>query len=152
MNYLLIPGIVIIYMICKVNIKTPYDDMIKEISDAHGNNPNLVKAIIKVESNFNPKAHNKTEKEDSRGLGQINNSTALALGFSGGDNLFDPEENIDVMNELILDLKKRNDNIFDLIASYNAGRVILNKQGLYVNSGYVLNVYSRFLAYSLLSI
>lgn len=150
-KFYLLSGLLVAYMIFRVNIKTKYDPIIKEISEAHGNSPDLVKALIKVESNFNPKAHNKTEKEDSRGLGQINSPTAISLGFSP-DSLFDPETNIKAMNKLLLDLKKRHDNILDLIASYNAGSVKLNKLGFYINSGYVLKVYSRYLAYSLLTI
>ena len=126
--------------------------MINKISFSYGNNPHLVKAIIKVESNFDPNAHNKTEKENSRGLGQINEPTAIALGVLDLERLFESEYNIEIINELILDLKKRYTTSTDIIAAYNAGSVRKTKQGFYINSGYVLNVYSRFLAYSVLEI
>lgn len=151
-KYLLLVGSVFVYTIARGKITTDYDVMIKRISDQHGNNPNLVKAFIKIESNFNPNAHRVTKKENSRGLGQINQNTAIALGISDFNTLFDPEINVDTINKLITDLKTRYENTCDLIASYNAGRVILNKYGFYVNSGYVLNVYSRYVAYSLLNI
>ena len=136
-------------MIARINIKTKYDDLIKLISNDHGNNPNLVKAIIKIESNFNTMAHN-TRGEDSRGLGQINAPTALALGVTDLDSLFKPEINIVVMNQLLTDLKKRYQTTQDIIAAYNAGKVRMTKKGYYRNTAYVINVYSRFLAYSIL--
>lgn len=142
----------ILYMTARVKVKTEYDDMISDISLVYGNNPHLVKAIIKIESDFNPKAHRKTTKEDSRGLGQINEPTAISLGVVNLDDLFRPEYNIEIINKLLIDLKKRFPGMTDIIAAYNAGRVIKTKQGYYVNSSYVLNVYSRFLAYSILEI
>jgi len=136
----------------KINIATSYDDMIRDISNAYGNNPHLVKAIIKVESGFNPNAHNLTSKEDSRGLGQINAPTAISLGVLDLNKLYDPEYNIRIMNKLIMDLKKRYTDTKDIIAAYNAGSVKVAESGSYINSTYVLNVYSRFLAYSILEI
>jgi len=146
--YLLVP---IGYMIARINTKTQYDDIIKLISNDHGNNPHLVKAIIKVESNFRTLAHN-TKGEDSRGLGQINAPTAIALGVTDLDSLFKPEINIVVMNQLLTDLKKRHQTTQDIIAAYNAGKVRRTKKGYYRNTAYVMNVYSRFLAYSILDV
>ncbi|MBA7624764.1 Membrane-bound lytic murein transglycosylase C [subsurface metagenome] len=139
-------------MAARIKIKTKYDDLIKDISRKYGNNPQLIKALIKIESNFNPNAHRVTSKEDSRGLGQINKPTAIALGVINLNYLFDPAYNIDIMNRLLLDLKKRYTSTTDIIAAYNAGTVRKTKQGIYINSSYVLNVYSRFLAYSVLDI
>jgi len=96
-------------------------------------------------------AHN-TRGEDSRGLGQINAPTAIALGVTDLDSLFKPEINIETMNKLICDLKKRHQTTQDIIAAYNAGSVRQTKAGYYVNTAYVLNVYSRFLSYSILNI
>ena len=138
-------------MIARINCKTNYDSLIKKISDDYGNDPHLVKAIINVESNFNTKAHN-TRGEDSRGLGQINAPTAIALGITDLKSLFRPEINIEVMNKLICDLKKRHFITQDIIAAYNAGSVKANRAGYYINTAYVLNVYSRYLAYSILEV
>ena len=146
--HVLIPAL---YMIARINIKTKYDDLIKIISNDHGNNHHLVKAIIKVESNFRTLAHN-TKGEDSRGLGQINAPTAIALGVTDLDSLFKPEINIVVMNQLLTDLKKRYQTTQDIIAAYNAGKVRMTKKGYYRNTTYVLNVYSRFIAYSILDV
>jgi len=130
-----------------ITLKTSYDSIIESISRRYGNNPNLVKALIKIESNFNPKAHALTSKEDSRGLGQINRGTALLLERDP-DKLFDPSYNIETINILLLDLKKRYTSIFDVVAAYNAGSVKKTAKGTYINSPYVINVYSRFLLYS----
>lgn len=138
-------------MLARIKVSTNYDSLIKKISNDHGNNPHLVKAIIKIESNFNPSAHN-TRGEDSRGLGQINAPTAIALGIIDLDSLFKPEINIETMNILILDLKKRYQSTQDIIAAYNAGSVKKDKRGFYINTSYVLNVYSRFVAYSILDV
>lgn len=140
------------YMLVRLNIKTSYDNSIKSISQHAGNSPHLVKAIIKVESGFNPKARRKTKNEDSRGLGQINEDTAKRLGVSDKEKLFDPDYNILIMNRLLSDLKLRYDSIFDIISAYNAGRPLVNKEGKYVNSAYVNNVYANFLLYSIFDI
>jgi len=139
-----------VYMLARVSISTEFDSHIKIISESHGNSPALVKAIIKVESGFNPKAHN-TSGEDSRGLGQINADTARALGVDDLNTLFDPTMNIEVINRLLDDLKSRYDHILDIISAYNAGRPLI-KDGFYFNSQYVLKVYSRYLAYSILMV
>jgi len=131
---------------------TKYDKLIKEITERHGNNWHLVKAIINVESDFRPAAHNLSTKEDSRGLGQINAPTAIALGYINLDDLFDPETNIEAMNKLLIDIKKRYSGTLDIIATYNAGRVRKDTQGFYINSQYVFKVYSYFLSYSILDI
>jgi len=142
----------LVYMLVRVNVKTEYDDLIKQISHEHGNNPHLIKAIIKRESNFRPKAHN-TRGEDSRGLGQINAPTASALGVSDLDRLFDPAYNIEIMNKLMDDLKKRYDNILAIISAYNAGRPLMSEDtGKYLNSVYVFDVFSSYLAYSIFDI
>lgn len=141
-----------VYVLARINSVTQYDDKIHHISKTYGNNWHLVKAIIKVESDFNPLAHNKTDKEDSRGLGQINAPTAYSLGLMNINDLFDPDTNIEYMNKLLIDLKNRYEHTLDIISAYNAGKPLKDSKGVYINSAYVLNVYSRFLAYSLLDV
>ena len=137
---------------CRVIIHTKYDKLIKEISEKHGNNWHLVKAIIRVESDFRPEAHNLTAKEDSRGLGQINAPTAISLGYINLKALFDPGTNIEAMNKLLLDIKHRYSGVLDIIATYNAGSVRKTREGFYINSDYVFKVYSYFLSYSILDV
>ena len=139
------------FMLIRMNLKTSHDDLIFSISQKHGNNPHLVKAIIFVESRFKPDAHRQTSREDSRGLGQINKNLAYSLGVKNLNDLFDPAFNIEIMNRAIDDHKTRFDSIFDIIAAYNAGSVKLKKGSVfYINETYVKKVYSRFLLYSFL--
>lgn len=140
--------VLLIMAIGRISLKTKFDEQINRISGEHGNDPNLVKAIIKVESNFNPKAHRKTSREDSRGLGQINVPTAELLNLNV-NRLFDPQYNILAINLLIIDLKKRFPSTQDLVAAYNAGSVKRRKDGTYINNSYVINVMARYAIYSL---
>ena len=147
----MIIAIASIMTLAHVSIKTQYDNIIKSVSLSYKNNPNLVKALIKVESNFRADAHRCDSREDSRGLGQINRPTALALERDP-DQLFNPLYNIETMNLLINDLKRRYGRMSDIIAAYNAGSVKKKADGRYINNAYVINVYSRFLFYSFANI
>jgi len=148
-DWLLLAGAAI--LLTRIKFKTDYDDLIQTISRDYGNDPYLVKALIRVESNFKPRSHNK-KGEDSRGLGQINAPTAKALGVLDLNALFKPEYNILIMNKLICDLKTRFSSVMDIISAYNAGRVRLdpNNMDTYYNSEYTLKVYSYYLAYKIL--
>lgn len=139
-----------LYILARINLKTDYDDLIRDISVKHGNNPALVKAIIRKESGFNPNAH-ATKGEDSRGLGQINAATARVLGVTDLNKLYDPAYNVEILNSVLDDLKTRHTSIFDLIAAYNAGKPKFDAAGNYINSLYVADVFSWFLGYSVLT-
>jgi len=138
-----------------INLKTKWDPVIAEICPQYNVPFALVKAIMRKESNFNPKAHRKTEKEDSYGLMQLNWPTATALGYVGArDGLFDPRTNINLACKLLRELMQRYPaNIMDVIAAYNAGSVrYLKSAPLYINSGYVTDVYARYLLYNLFGV
>ena len=132
----------------KITLATRFDGDIERISREYGNDPNLVKALIKIESNFNPDAHRSDSREDSRGLGQINAPTARALGRSP-ERCFEPVYNIETMNLLLIDIKIRFTELQDIIATYNAGTVRKNADGVYKNNSYVVNVLARFWLYKL---
>ena len=134
------------YIMRESSTVSPYDELINAISIKYGNPPELVKAIIKVESNFNPNAHN-TDGENSRGLGQINEVTAKALGVVNMEKLFEPEYNIEIINKLINHLRTIYSAWKDIISAYNAGRVNF-KDGKYSNQKYVDKVYKYYTAYS----
>jgi len=88
---------------------------IEKEAKARNIDPDLVKAIIKAESNFNPKAES---PKGAMGLMQIMPSTAEALGIT---NPFNPFENIKggitYLQELSRIFKKKE----HVIAAYNAG-------------------------------
>ena len=140
-------------MITKISLTTKYDTVINSTAKDWNVDKNLVKAIIKVESNFNPNAHRKTSKENSKGLMQINEPTALSLGVNKSElnRLFEPDFNIKYGCKLLNEIKNAYPSILDQIAVYNAGRIIKRKNNTYVNQGYVKNVYSRWLLYTFTS-
>jgi soluble lytic murein transglycosylase-like protein len=137
-------------LIMRLAIKTQYDALINKLAAEHGLDADMIKALIRVESNFNPDAHN-TRGEDSRGLGQINAPTAKSLGIIDLNTLFDPEINIKTMCLLINDIKYRYTDASDIIATYNAGRVRLDNQH-YINDEYVQKVTAFMWLYKISSV
>jgi len=130
-----------------IKINRTYDNVIDQACRDHNVDPALVKAIIKQESNFNPDAHNKTSREDSYGLGQIQLYVAKNLGFKGDSReLFNPLVNIKYMCLLINDIKKRYSSLPDIIATYNAGKVRIKDSG-YTNTSYVFRVLGNYFVY-----
>lgn len=89
---------------------------IYRLARRHGVDPLLVRAIIRVESNFNPEA---VSHRGAMGLMQIMRGTARSLGVR---NLFDIRENLDGGIRYMRMLLQRNGwNLELALASYNAG-------------------------------
>jgi len=93
-----------------------YDKHIKEASGIHGVSFPLLKAIMKAESDFNPKA---VSKKGAKGLMQIMPSNFKALGIK---DPFNPRENV-MGGALYLRqmLDRFNGRIHLALAAYNAG-------------------------------
>lgn len=89
---------------------------IQEAAAAHGVAPDLVRAVIQVESQFNPLA---VSPVGARGLMQLMPGTARDLGVS---NAFDPRQNVLGGVKYLSSLLQRFDgNVALALAGYNAG-------------------------------
>ena len=127
----------------------PYLDLIQQIAKSYDLNPELVKAVIKIESNFNAKA---VSPKGAKGLMQLMPATAKRFGVT---DVFDPEDNIrggvkylaflfDEFGEQNLDL---------VLAGYNAGENAVHKYNKEIppykeTQQYVKKVKAVFLARS----
>ncbi len=106
---------------------TNFDKLILEHASNHGVDPLLVKAVVKAESNFNPKA---LSPKGAQGLMQLMPDTARLMRV---DDPFDPEDNIRGGTKYLKYLDGMfGGNIELILAAYNAGpqRVIDNKMNI----------------------
>lgn len=126
------------------------DDIISGTAERHAVDPDLVRAIVKVESNFNPDA---VSRKGAMGLMQLIPGTARRFGVS---DIFNPEENVDGgVRYLKYLLGVYNGNLRLSLAAYNAGEKAVDRHNgippypetkQYVNkisslyqSGYIVN-------------
>lgn len=91
--------------------------LIIKIASEEGIDPAIALAIAEQESGFNPNARNKSSREDSMGMFQIN--TKAHPDYKGG---FNPEANTRYAVRIIKNLlQKTNGNIPQAMAAYNGG-------------------------------
>lgn len=91
--------------------------LIIKIASEEGVDPAIALAIAEQESGFNPSARNKSSREDSMGMFQIN--TKAHPDYRGG---FNPEANTRYAVRMIKNLlQKTNGNIPQAMAAYNGG-------------------------------
>jgi soluble lytic murein transglycosylase-like protein len=101
-----------------------YDDLIVEHSHRHGVRPSLVRAVVQVESGFNPAAYS---PKGAMGLMQLMPATARQFGVS---NPFNPDENVRAGTAYLRQLLDRyGDNEELALAAYNAGPGAVDKHG-----------------------
>ena len=101
-----------------------YDDIIIENSRRHDVRPSLVRAVVQVESGFNPRAYS---PKGAMGLMQLMPATAREFGVR---NPFNPEENVRggvAYLRQLLDRYAGNEQL--ALAAYNAGPGAVDKHG-----------------------
>ena len=101
-----------------------FHELIAEHAGAHGLDPDLVHAVIQVESAFNPRA---VSPKGAMGLMQLMPATASEFGV---EDPFDPAENIRGGVAYLRRLLDRYGNRVELaLAAYNAGPGAVDKYG-----------------------
>jgi soluble lytic murein transglycosylase-like protein len=94
---------------------TPYGEIIAALSQTHGVDPMLVRALIQVESNYKPQARS---PRGAMGLMQLMPSTAREYKVR---NPFDPKANIEAGIKHLKALIDRFGVVEKALAAYNAG-------------------------------
>ena len=102
--------------------QTPYGAIIATVSQAHGVDPMLVRALIQVESNYRPRAKS---NKGAMGLMQLMPATARQYKVR---NPYDPTANISAGVKHLKGLIDRMDGAVELaLAAYNAGEGAVKK-------------------------
>lgn len=103
-----------------------YDRLIRRYADEHGVDFALVKAVMQVESSFNPYA---VSSKGARGLMQMMPETASRYGVR---DIYNPVENIRAGVEHLRYLSDMfNNKLYLVIAAYNAGEnAVKQHQGI----------------------
>ncbi len=92
-------------------------DIAEDISRQHGLDPRLIDSVIRVESNYNPRA---VSHKGAQGLMQLMPATAARLDV---DDPFDPEQNIrGGVREVARLIDLYSGNLALVLAAYNAGQ------------------------------
>ena len=106
------------------NRRSPYDKMIERYAEVYNVDPVLVRAVIQVESDFNPRC---VSKKGARGLMQLIPETAHRYGVK---DIFDPEDNIRGGVHYLSDLLVMfNSDLQRALAAYNAGEGAVTRYG-----------------------
>ncbi len=102
-----------------------YDNIIKEASKKYLVPENLIKAVIKQESNYIPNA---VSSKGAIGLMQIMPSTGALLGITDKELLKDPYINIMTGTKYLSQMLNRYDGRLDLsLSAYNAGPNLVDR-------------------------
>lgn len=106
-----------------------YKPFVLEASEKFGIDPNMIAAIMRTESNFNPNA---VSSAGARGLMQMMGPASQDVGLNWGD-AFDPRKNIMAGTEYFSrKLKETKGNVQLALAAYNAGFGSVQKAGMQI--------------------
>jgi len=106
------------------HFQSEFENEILSASERYGVDPYLIKAVIKMESNFNPQA---VSPKKAMGMMQLIPETASIYGV---EDPFDPEDNIDGGVRHLRDLMEYFEGDLELVLSaYNAGKDAVIKYG-----------------------
>lgn len=100
--------------------KDDFSRLIRKAAAKHGVPVKIAKAVVEVESNFNPRARGRAGEV---GLMQIKPATARGIGYRGTTkSLYDPETNIEWGMKYLAGAHQRaNGDLCGTILRYNAG-------------------------------
>ena len=110
-------------LMIKILYKKDYSELVSKYAQEYEIEENLIYAIIKAESNFNPNA---VSSQKAKGLMQLMDSTAKEIANKIGieitdKNIFEPETNINIGTKYIAALLEKYECIEVALAAYNAG-------------------------------
>ncbi|HKI03720.1 MAG TPA: lytic transglycosylase domain-containing protein [Thermoanaerobaculia bacterium] len=107
--------------------KSPYGQLIYDIAIRHSVNPQLVAAVIHVESAFNARA---VSRKGACGLMQLLPATARRFGVTKKKDLFDPKKNLEAGVKYLKWLTARfGGDVQKTLAAYNAGEGAVDRFG-----------------------
>ena len=110
--------------VSRAHLQIRYDRIISKASRRYDVDPALIKAVIEVESDFNPRAKSKA---GAKGLMQLMPATAKGLGVT---DIYDPTSNIEGGVKHLKSLLTRFKRDVPLaLAAYNAGEKSVRKYG-----------------------
>jgi len=100
------------------------DNLVNHYARKHALDPDLVKAVVKAESNFDPAC---VSSAGARGLMQVMPTTAAEMEIY---DLFDPSQNIAAGSRYLRQMFERFSGNLDLaLAAYNAGPTAVDNYG-----------------------
>lgn len=107
-----------------LSITEQMESIVRRKAIEHGFDYRLLYAVVRTESDFNPRA---ISPKGARGLMQLMPETAKLLGVK---DLFDPEQNLDGGCRYLRYLMRQFDGDLDLVlAAYNSGPALVGSLG-----------------------